>query len=522
MDRICTDPELERTVSIYAERFRGTLAIVVTKIDECISDELADALQAKGQDIGSFYETQAAISSVKELLKEVRRSMKSTKLTPSAKCDLRDREDLLMEQLRNEESRRFECLVIARNEHIERRLQSDKKKHQLADSQFPIHFVSNKQYEIHKQPTESESGPILQITATGIPRLRSYALCLAAPGVWKSHEDHLKHKIKVVFHGVHGWADGKPGNRDKSLMECVNGVSEFWTIGKDAQLERLTADFQVGTIQSLREAHTASLQGAMRWYDTITSNPWWWHNRFLASYRNDGTLRKPVRAAKWNESFIEGQTKDALNPAWKKLPSPDSFFDDAVKKLNCMIEDLPDQLERLPSSVPLPMVNFERILESQIAGIEAAHHKRKMKYQQELANIKLDATTDLPTGYFSQAMQPCYDAGKWDKGKKVCTRIKALIYNHIVHQDPLSTATDSLAEALYSNGRHHALLLDKDVKRILVDTAQQFRMILERGAETTKEREARRQIVVSLVSPMTDVGRIDTDLAQIRQMYPGV
>jgi hypothetical protein len=520
VDRVCTDANLERTISDYSERFRGTLAIVITKIDEGITDDLADALQAKGEDIGSFDETKATIAKLKDQLKAVKRDLKSARLTPTAKCALRDREDSLLQSLHDAESERFESLVTARNNHIESRLQNDKKKHQLEDAQFPIHFVSNKQYDVHKQIDESE-GPRLQIDTTGIPGLRSYILGLAAPGVWKSYEEHLMHDIKVVFHDVHGWALGEPGTRHKSLMECVNGVSSIWQAGKDACLERMNADFEIGVITCLRKAHDDSLQGAIRWYDTIISKPWWWHNRFLASFRNDGQLRNTVGAANWNESFIESQTKDVLNSAWEeRLPPPDRYFNDAMKKLNYVIENLPDDLERQPSSVNLPMRNFVNILESQAAGIDAAHYKRKMHYQQELANIKLDATLDQHTGHFSQAMQPCYDEGKADKGKKVCTRIKTLLYNYLIQKDPLGMATESLSDALESNAHHHARLLDKDVQRILSDISQQFGMILERGTETQRERAARRQIGAFLNGHMEDVDRIEGDLASIRQNCP--
>ena len=521
VERVCDDPDLERTLSAYAERFSGTLAIIVTKIDEGISDDLAVALLAKDHHVGNYEETKAAIIGLKGLHKDVKRQLKSPGIDRDAKWALRDKEDTLLQQIRGEEYKKFECLVNARNESIERRLQEDKKQHQVSDAQLPIYFVSNKQYDIHKQAIESE-GPKLQIDTTGIPGLRSYALCLAAPGLWKAHEEHLRFKIKVLFHGVHAWASGAPGNRHASLMDCVSDVSGLWQVGLDADIRQMTVKFEGGIIQSLRAAHAASLQGAMRWYETIIVKPIW-HNRFLAAFRKDGKNRSADGAMTWNESFIEGQTNNVLNPAWEEqLPPPDQYLDDAVKELSLIIKGLPDSFGRLPSAVPLPIQDFEKILESQIAGIEAAHHTRKMHYQQELANIKLDATLDQHRGYFSQAMQRCYDTGKQDKGKKVCTRIKTLIYDHLVHQDPLSKATALLAAALDSNAALHARLLDRDVQRIIVDVSQQFKMILQRGTETSKEREARRQIALFLAGVMEHVDRIERDLAKVRQNYPGM
>ena len=59
-----------------------------------------------------------------------------------------------------------------------------------------------------------------------------------------------------------------------------------------------------------------------------------WHNRFLAAFRKDGKNRSADGAMTWNESFIEGQTNNVLNPAWEEqLPPPDQYLDDAVKDL---------------------------------------------------------------------------------------------------------------------------------------------------------------------------------------------
>jgi len=52
--RAITDPGLERTVSVYADRFSGTLAVVVTKSDQYFNDRLAADMRNKGQSIVDF------------------------------------------------------------------------------------------------------------------------------------------------------------------------------------------------------------------------------------------------------------------------------------------------------------------------------------------------------------------------------------------------------------------------------------------------------------------------------------
>jgi hypothetical protein len=523
VDRICTDPNLERTISDYAERFPNSLAIIVTKIDEGITDELAAEMTAKGHSIGDFEEAKANIFDLKDVLAKTRHTLKRATLTSEARHRWRDQEDKAKQEIHEEESKIFECLVDARNDYIGDRLRADKKKHLPAGAQLPIHFVSNKQYDVHKQIIDSE-GPSLEIASTGIPGLRAYALCLTASGAWNAKEEQLMFKTRVLFRGVNMWAQGSIGIPDhEGLMDCVNTVFNVWQVRMNDSIEQTTSDFSTRIIQSLLTAHTASLQGAMRWYETITA-PRWWPSSFRAFYKKDGKHSTCVISEdSWNERFIETQTRDVLNPAWEEnLPAAERYLDSAVSKLTFAIDDLPAQLGRYPGSVLLPMVAFQAVLDAQIDGIKAAHRKRKLEYQQDLANIKLDATLDHHTAHFTQAMQPCYDERKTDKGAKVCTRIKTTVHNHLVQNDPLGRATSLLADALESNTYKHARALDTDVQRVLVDVSQGFEMILQRDPETPKEKQVRRLIGVFLKAAMPDIDRIERDLAKIRQKYPGL
>lgn len=53
--RACTDENLERVLSLYAERFASKLAIIVSKCDIDIGDGqvLANDMRSKGQSIGA-------------------------------------------------------------------------------------------------------------------------------------------------------------------------------------------------------------------------------------------------------------------------------------------------------------------------------------------------------------------------------------------------------------------------------------------------------------------------------------
>jgi hypothetical protein len=522
VDRICTDLDLERTMGDYAERFDGTFTIIVTKIDEGASDELANELKSKGQSIGDFRDFKANITRLKRNLRSAKHKLKSKKSSASAKFRLREQEDLLAQELRDEESKRLECLVDARNDHIGRRLQKDKRKHLPEDALLPIHFVSNKQYEVHKQVTESE-GPTLGIDSTGIPRLRSYTLGLAAEGVWKAHRDHLMFKIGAPFHGVNTWAEGPTGDGQEDqegLVACIQGVFGLWDVYKGKTLGTMQSSFDTGIIQRLRAAHAESLKGVMRWYKTIVAKPWW-HGTFLAFFRKEGNHRTGLMGTtSWNKEFIKGQT-EVLDQVWKTQVPPEDFFGGPITKLKTAINDIPEQLNRLPEAVALPIAGFQRILRTQTLGIQAARDKHKTQYEQEVRNIKLHATLGLNTSYFSQAIQPCYDVGKADTGSGVCARMRDSLHRHLTESDPLNKAIDSLAEAFDKNLTLHTDALDGDVRRRLSDILEQFNMILHRGVETTEEEQARHQIKVFLDGAMPDINPIEHELAKIRQRYPG-
>jgi len=520
VDRICTDPDLERTVSDYGQRFGNNLAIVVTKIDEGVGHELALDLQSKGQNIGDVEEWNNAIVDLKDRLKTVKRKLKFKKYA-SEKSSLRDQEDSLSQELYEEESKNFECLVDARNAYIGARLQKEKKKHLPPGVQLPVHFVSNKQYAVHKQVSESE-GPRLAIESTGIPALRSYALCLATPEIWKAHEEHLMFKVKFLFHGVNGWAQdwGDNALEGLGLMERLSYVIHVWQEGMNNAIGQMDTTFDTGIIHSMRAAHAASMAGVMRYYATLVGENW--HKKsFFAFFKKAGKHRtQKMGYERWNERFIERQTKDVVNPAWDtKLPPPGHYLEAAIAKLTDEIKDLPEQLSRLPESVTLPMSILEGILNAQIVGINAAHQKQKAAYQHNLGNIKLDATLDEPTSHFAKAMAPCYAKGNSERGLGCCQRTQECLLDHLTNNDPLGKATDLLATALLENAHSHARILDKEVRDILADVDTQFAMILQRKNETSREKLARRQIRAFLDLAMPGIDRIAWDLAKIRQKH---
>lgn len=101
VDRICTDPDLDNTISNYAERIRGTIAYVVTKIDHGITDGLArDMRDVKGQSVGDYEEHSVNIRHSKVALESIRKKLNKRKFTPPQKNHLNDEKEHLEEEIR--------------------------------------------------------------------------------------------------------------------------------------------------------------------------------------------------------------------------------------------------------------------------------------------------------------------------------------------------------------------------------------------------------------------------------------
>lgn len=463
------------------------------------------------------------VGDLNDRLKTVKRKLKFKKYAYE-KNALRDQEDSLTQELHAEESKNFQCLVTARNAYIGARLQKDKRKHLSPGDQLPIHFVSSKQYAVHKQGGQSE-GPGLAIKSTGIPALRSYALCLATPEIWKAYEEHLTFKVKTLFHTVNGWAQDWGDNALESLglMERLSHVTEVWQVGMSSTIDQMGATFDAGIIQSMRASHTASMAGVMRYYATLVGETW--HKKsFLAFFRKSGKHRtRKVGVECWNVRFIERQVKDVVDPAWDtELPPPDLYFETAIAELTDEIKDLPEQLNRVPGSASLPMSILENILTTQVAGINAVHEKQKLSYVQTLANIKLDAILDEHTSYFTRAMAPCYAKGNLERGTGCCKRTQDILLEYLEYNHPLGKATELLAAALEENAHSHARALDKDVRKILDDVDKQFKMILRRSSETHLEKAARHDIREYLEKAMPHINGIAWNLNKIRGEHSGL
>lgn len=157
-------------------------AVVVTKIDGGVSDELAEDMKLKKQYLGDYSATKDSLDKLREELDDLRKQIKSRNLSPAEENALRSRKDMLEAVILAKESQILEIIVTARSSYIKKRLKKEKKKYLRAGTDLPVSPISNQQYAMHKHAIRHE-GPRISVKLTGVPLPRSYALKLAAPAV---------------------------------------------------------------------------------------------------------------------------------------------------------------------------------------------------------------------------------------------------------------------------------------------------------------------------------------------------
>lgn len=518
--RPCTDPDLDHAISCYAERFPGTFTVIVTKIDQDVTDGLAYHLRdVQYQSIGDFDDCKRKITRDEGRLKNIRSKLKKPDYTPAQKNGLRKTAERLEVDIAEQKAKKFECVVDARNAHIMSMLKRDKAQYLPEGVELPVLFVSNQNYAVHKGVAE-QLGPLLDINSTGGPGLRSYALSFAAETVWLNQNDLLRHKIKVLFNGVYGWAQNSSMKHNRGLPEVVKTTQTLWGAISEKSADRGVQSFASNIAGQLRMQYASSFNAVQRYLSIIKND--WNALSFLAFFRKGGKHQtRAVRQQSWNEKFIEWQISNVLDPAWALLPAPQDLFDEGFEKLIKALEDIPDQLDSLPESVPVSVASFKNTLDGRIGSLRANHDRIKSDYQEAYGNIKLDACYDQNTGFFSQAMKPCYRAGKDDKGEGVCTRLKNSLTTYLTNDDPLGKATDKLEIALKDEARAHLQALHVEVVQSLKGADQEFMRILKGGSETLELRAARSEIRKALSNEMPNIERIERDLEEVERKYHG-
>lgn len=517
VERVTTDPNLEKTISIYAERFPNTLAIIVTKIDRGIDDALAREMKKKKVDM-SVYDF--LCNQLRDLAKGLKKDQtRLNKLMASGSRDYFALAKKVEED--NAKSRqmvleRTAILVQARGDFISRRLREDKQKYLPEGLELPVYCVSNSQYFAHKLVDDADE-IIMETATTGIPELRAYALELAAPSIWEETKAYLTFSVAGFLHGANAWAEAEHKQRRTGLLQCVNTAQKDWNFLIDPVPQQVHRLLENDFIQTIRAGHNKSQEGALRALQAIES---WNSGSFLAFFRKHGKhYTRTIGKECWNQMFLQTQTDSFLLPAWERvMPQLQDIIRTAVKQVSKSIQDLPERLERNPGSAPLPVGTFQDMLRPHIVGIDAALHRRSRQYEHDLSNIKLDATIDQPSSYFTHAMTPVYEENKRNGGPGSAARWKHALREHLSllePKSPFSKATNELAKALTSVARVYVSGVRADIQGILDDITQQMTSIMACGVETEEEAGSRKALLGVLRDTMPEIKRIEREVKRL-------
>nr|OQO31074.1 hypothetical protein B0A51_01641 [Rachicladosporium sp. CCFEE 5018]OQO31531.1 hypothetical protein B0A51_01298 [Rachicladosporium sp. CCFEE 5018] len=205
-DRVIDNPEVERIIATYADRFPNALAVVVTKSDTGLDNNLARELIRKGQSVGDYEELCNERTALKVQITELKASCKEAKKNGKrAKTSTFEEIDELSDHLAEIERKCNVCLYDARMSWIKKQVCSDKKRHIPRNCSLEVFGISNAWYTHMQSPGDAAGvayDTIVQPDDTGIPILRKYLRRLAAPRITTADDDLICSKIPVFYRAL--------------------------------------------------------------------------------------------------------------------------------------------------------------------------------------------------------------------------------------------------------------------------------------------------------------------------------
>lgn len=419
MARCVDDPSAERNIATNAELFGINMALVVTRSDDGVDDALAQSMCKNGQSVGDYFSTGTQIKQIDGQLAHIKRQIEKKMAvkrqenmdSPSAGSTL---QELLIQQSelngerRQHRQKQLEILVHARNTHTTNLLKRSKQRFLRPDEQLTVHCVSNTHYIAHLHDTEPE-GTLLDVNATGIPALRAWLLEIAAPSLLLAMEEQIG-KCSTFVHGVAMWAHSAPKKRKAGILEVARAPEVRWPGITENTLRSIESKTEMSLFSPLQTRLRATVEAALRHCDALltTWNPSTQRAFILKGGKHSTKLQRQPTC--WNERFMSFQTKEVLDPNWSKTKEGVQYeLEVMVGKLIDELNQVPKELEEMEFMPAAQMANVTGIITQYIRRIRRAHVLRLKSHDKELGNIKQNASFDVPTAYFTQAMRPMYE-----------------------------------------------------------------------------------------------------------------
>lgn len=300
---------------------------------------------------------------------------------------------------REEKDKQKDMFVVdARNTKVERNMQKELAAHAPKGQKIPVFCISNYEYNsLVKGPNHKV--PRMTAEETGVPRLRSYANSLTAPAVFEARKAYLLSTVPLFIEGLHLWTQERLGECNDELIKVVQNPIEIWPVVSQTAETEVINGFKTGTIHDLRSRYDESHSALMRYWGVLNDKDFWKSQSFLPFFRKHGNHYTPTMGrVSWIEEFSKSQTEDVVNPAWDRMPSTERFFSAATSKITQTIKDIPNCLKWRRGSAALPLEIIWRLGEATVEGITSDLGVTHLVHEQDLKNIKLNATRDQETG----------------------------------------------------------------------------------------------------------------------------
>lgn len=227
--RCVSDTGVDSILFEYGERFKGSLALICTKVDDKMSCE-------------AFKDEYPQAANRMEKLERGLKEAKTNYFRAKAQLRVATKPSTIEERNGEVERRReiyqkwadarLKFMVLKRNQKVAHQIYEKKSEYFVESQNGPVFFVSNEHYMWLKGFKESSTEDVsaqLSAEATGIPALRASALSVPAKDMWATLMTHIQHTGVAFIKSLTIWAartGADDGDRLKSIKENSSKASK--------------------------------------------------------------------------------------------------------------------------------------------------------------------------------------------------------------------------------------------------------------------------------------------------------
>ncbi|PIA97976.1 hypothetical protein CB0940_05566 [Cercospora beticola] len=511
MARAVSDASLDSKLATYGARFGSNVAIIATHSDVGANANLAKEMATKGAAPSSIARYEQLSKGINELKKDIKgRNNTGNKRSRS------------LQELETAEIERLDVLVDMRNSYLSKTLKEDKQVHLAPGVQLSVFCVSNTHYMAHKG-VETNEKYHMSVEMTNIPALRRFALEVAAPNEFNTADEYINASL-TLLRGAALWADAAMSERRQTLTEMAQHPATLLETSLSSWREAVDEECSRQLIQQLLKNRPNFVTAALEVVEKFTEHAW---NTQGAFFRKHG--RHAPRGKKHqilNEMFADKQSV-FLNARWYPLlKHMKKELDATIDKVSDALDRIPAKLNNMPAATPIALEPLQGIINSSVDRIRSALRSRYEAFAKEASNIQLDATRDVPTSYFADAMRPLYTKCKRDSGGGVTDRRLHHLRNWLQGKSeqgatacPFSAVTRNLEKNFKTATDSFARDLQNDIKAVLEEMAGSFERAIREDTGNWREMLARTEIRRFVESKEQEMKDMERQLEAVKREY---